>query len=81
MSSIWDRFENWIFWGVTSVLTALSAGIWWVIRQVFTNHQQIELMQQEFKHRDQLRAEDREDMAEVKDSVKRIEKYILEDRL
>lgn len=78
--SAFDRFEQWIFWFVTAVASALAAGAWWLIRQVFTNQQMIEILQRDLAHRDQLRAEDRERMANVEAGIERIETYLLEDK-
>lgn len=75
-----DRVEDFIFWALTAGVGAVLGGVWWLIRLIFTNQQQIEMLQQEISHRDQLRREDREDMAEVKASVKRIESVLLEGR-
>jgi hypothetical protein len=58
--------QSLIGWAVVS----FSGGLFWLIRRVFTNQKQIELMQQEAKARDQLRQRDREDLHEVKADVK-----------
>ena len=44
------------------LVVSLLGGIVWLIRRVFTNQQQIELLQQSLKHH-------REDLKEVKDNV------------
>lgn len=75
--SWWDRLDDFIFWAVTSVITGIAAGGLWFIRVVLTNQKQIELMRTEFKHRDQLRAEDREDMAEIKAVVNKIQDHLI----
>lgn len=75
-----DRIEDFIFWALTAGVGAVLGGAWWLVRLIFTNQQQIEMLQQEISHRDQLRREDREDMAEVKASVKRIENVLLGER-
>lgn len=55
-------------WGVAGLL----AGVAWVIRRVFTNHKQIELMQQDQVNRADERRRDREeykaDLSEIKKS-------------
>ena len=80
VSRLLERLEDFIAWGVTGAVGAAAGGVWWLIRQVFTNQKQIEMMREEFRHRDQLRQEDRDDLTEVKDSVKRIESVLLENR-
>ena len=75
--SWWDRLNDFIFWAVTSVVATMVAGAGWFIRAVLTNQKQIELMRAEFKHRDQLRAEDREDMSEIKAVVNKIQDHLI----
>jgi len=58
--------QSLIGWAVITI----AGGLFWLIRRVFTNQKQIELMQQEAKARDQLRQRDREDLHEVKADVK-----------
>lgn len=45
--------------------------------RIFTNQQQIEALQAEIRHRDQLRQEDREQMTEIKTSIERIEGVLM----
>lgn len=73
-----EKLEDYVFWAATSGVAALAAGAWWVLRVVFTNQQSIEMLQAEIKHRDALRAEDREAMTEVRDDVKEIRAWILD---
>lgn len=73
----WDKIEGYVYGGAAALLGAIASGVWWLIRRVFTNQQQIELLTKEIAHRDQLRAEDREDMREVKAGVTRIEDVLL----
>lgn len=75
--TIWGRGEDFLFWAFTGVASAVATGGVWLIRRVLTNQAQLEIVMREFTHRDQLRQEDREDMAEVKASVKRIENVLL----
>lgn len=75
-----EKIEDYVFWAVTAGLTALAAGGWWVLRVVFTNQQSIEMLQAEIKHRDQLRSEDREALAEVRSDVKEIRDWIVDRR-
>ena len=55
---------------VSYVIVTLIAGFLWVIRRVFTNQKQIELLDHEIKARDETRDRDREDMQELKGDVK-----------
>lgn len=75
--TFFDRFEEWLFWIVTSIVGAIAAGVTWLIRTVFTNQKIIELHTREFEHRDQLRNEDRERMANIEAGVARIESVLL----
>lgn len=78
--SAFDRFEQWIFWFVTAVASAVAAGGWWLIRQVFTNQQQIALMQADLTRRDKAREEDRERMQRIEEGIDQITGALLEDR-
>ena len=62
----------------TAVLGAIAAGVGWLIRRVLTNQAEIALLKQHIDARDKLRDEDREAIADVRESVKRIEGWIME---
>ena len=62
---------------ISAVVASLVALIGWLIRVVFTNQKQIELLRTEMRHRDQMRNEDREALSDVRESVKRIEGVIM----
>lgn len=53
-------------WASVTVL----GGLVWVVRRVFTNQKQIELLQADLKAREALRQRDREDILELKSDVK-----------
>lgn len=72
-----EKFDQWVTWIITGALGAISTGSWWIIRQVFTNQQQIDMMRAEIAHRDQLRGEDRERIAKIEKGVDRIETVLL----
>lgn len=57
---------------LASVVLAFISGGVWVVRRVFTNQKQIEMLQAEIKNRDEQRKEDREDLKEVKSDVRSI---------
>lgn len=54
------------------VVTSIAAGGVWIIRRVLTNQKQIEMLQAEIKHRDQIRVQDREDLQDIKTDVKEL---------
>lgn len=64
--------DNVVAWAVT----ATAGGVVWLIRRVFTNQKQIELLQQELKSRDDMRLRDREDMVEIKSDMKEMRQEI-----
>lgn len=70
--AIFERFEQWIFWAVTTLATSLVMAVGWLVRKVLTNEKVIELHEAEFKHRDKLREEDRERMARIEAGQDRI---------
>lgn len=54
------------------VFISVAGGFVWVVRRVFTNQKQIEMLQKEIESRDALRKRDREDLHEVKTDVKEL---------
>lgn len=60
------------------LFVAMAGGIAWLVRTVLTNQKQIALLQQDITSRDKQRAEDREALSDVRESVKRIEGWIME---
>lgn len=58
------------------VVTSTAAGLVWLIRRVFTNQKQIEMLQSEIRHRDDLRKQDRAMLQETRDDVKELRKEI-----
>ena len=72
-----DRFEQWVFWCITTVVATLVGGVGYLVRQVFTDAESIRMLKKEIEHRDQLRAEDREAMEDIRDSVIRIEDVLI----
>lgn len=75
--SWYSRIEDAIFWAVTSAVAAIAGGVGWLIRRVLTNQKQIELLQSEIRHRDQLRSEDRDRMAGIEDGIDEIKSYLI----
>jgi sensor histidine kinase YesM len=60
------------------MVSALFAGITWLIRRVLTNEKQIALLQLEIRDRDERRQEDREIMQEIKSDLKEVKRDIIE---
>lgn len=58
------------------LLVSMAAGVLWLIRRVLTNQAQIEMMQTELRHRDELRKADRTAMQEMRDEMREIRKDI-----
>ena len=75
--NIFDRIEDILYWAATAILTACAGGAWWLLRLLFTNQQQIELIRADLAHRVIQREEDREQMAEIKTSVGAIEQLLM----
>lgn len=78
--TLWQRIEEASTGLITAGVAGVVSGALWVIRRVLTNQAQIEMLQREITHRDNLRKEDREALGEVRDSVKRIENVLLSER-
>ena len=65
-------------WNIgTAIITAIGAGILWLVRRVLTNQAEIALLRQHIEARDKVREEDREAIGEVRNSVNRIEAWIM----
>lgn len=63
---------------IGSLVSAVFAGITWLIRRVLTNEKQIALLQLEIRDRDVRRQEDREIMQEIKADLKEVKRDIIE---
>jgi hypothetical protein len=63
---------------IGAALLAIGGGIGWLVRRVLTNQAEIAMLKQHLESRDELRREDREALGDVRDSVKRIEGWIME---
>lgn len=72
------HIEQTIVWAFTAMLAAVASGAWWLIRQIFTNQQQIELLRADLKSREKQREEDRERMTKIEDGVETIRKVLME---
>ena len=63
-----------------AMFLSVGSALTWLVRRVLTNQQQNALLEQEIKHRDTQRKEDREALSDVRDSVKRIEDVLMKGR-
>ncbi len=77
---MWQRWEEMAWHAVPAVIGAIGAACIWVVRRLLTNQAQIELLKAEIQHRDQLRSEDREALAEVRSDVKEIRSALIGDK-
>lgn len=57
---------------LTYIVTALIAGTAWLIRMVFTNHKQIEMLKQEIQYRNSVLEELREEQKELRRVLQRL---------
>ncbi len=62
----------------TAAVVAIGGGVAWLVRRVLTNQAEIAMLKQHLDTRDKQRDEDREALGEVRDSVKRIDGWIME---
>jgi|GEM_PF-5821145 len=62
---------------VTWIVVTAAGGAVWLVRRVFTNQKQLEMMQAELRQREEMRQRDRDDLQEVKRDVKEINKHVL----
>ncbi|ABF64039.1 hypothetical protein TM1040_1306 [Ruegeria sp. TM1040] len=60
---------------VTAITGAASGGVW-LVRRIFTNQKQIEMLQQSLEARDKQRDEDREAFSEVRKDVREIREIL-----
>lgn len=65
-----DRIEQAGTSLVMALITACGGGLLWLVRRVVTNQKQIEMLQAEIRHRDEMRKADRDAVKEIKDDVK-----------
>ena len=61
---------------VAWVVVAIAGGLMWLVRRVFTNQKQIEMLQADLSAREELRQRDRADFKEVKSDVKEMRREI-----
>ncbi|AUQ54522.1 hypothetical protein [Phaeobacter inhibens] len=59
-----------------TAMTAAASGAVWLVRRIFTNQKQIEILQQSLEARDKQRDEDREALSEVRTDVREIREFL-----
>jgi hypothetical protein len=64
--------SDYIYQIYIAILSALVAGVTWLIRRVLTNQAEIALLQQEIKTRDLRRDEDREILLRLEGTVDKL---------
>lgn len=72
-----DKLEGAAESAQTWVVTFVLGGIAWLIRRVFTNQKQIEMLQSELRTREKLRNEDRERIASIETDVREIKSHLI----
>ena len=65
--------ESAIGWAVVGMF----GGIAWLVRRVFTNQKQIEMLSKEVKSRDEMRQRDREDVTAMREDFKELRKDVM----
>ncbi len=59
-----------------AAIIGVATGLGWIVRRVFTNQKQVEILREALHMRDELRKEDRETVLEIKDDVKDLTKTV-----
>ncbi|KXF92255.1 hypothetical protein [Phaeobacter inhibens] len=59
-----------------TAMTAAASGVVWLVRRIFTNQKQIEILQQSLEARDKQRDEDREALSDVRTDVREIREFL-----
>lgn len=72
-----EKFEDFAFWAVTAVLTAITTFVGYLVRTIFTNQQEIQLLKETLETREKQRDEDRERWARIEDNVAQINRVLM----
>lgn len=75
-----DKLEGVLTYVITAIIGCVGTGIWWLVRRALTDQKRIDLLQQDLEDRDRQRSEDREQIKEIRESVRRVESWIFEGR-
>jgi uncharacterized membrane protein (DUF106 family) len=68
--SVAERIEQFSGALTTGAAAALISFVIWIVRRVFTNQKQIEMLQREIQFRDKSREEDRQLIRETREDVR-----------
>ena len=68
--------ENLITSLFVSCIVSVGSAVIWLVRRVFTNQKQLELLQQEMAHREKSREEDRQLIRDTRNDVTEIGRRI-----
>jgi hypothetical protein len=68
--SLVERVEQFSGALATAAAATVISTVFWIVRRVFTNQKQIEMLQREIQFRDKTRDEDRELIRETRDDVR-----------
>ena len=72
-----EKFEDFAFWAVTAILTAITTFVGYLVRTIFTNQQEIQLLKETLETREKQRDEDRERWARIEDNVSQINRVLM----
>ena len=73
-AEVFQKVSESVFgWAFVGIL----GGLGWLVRMVFTNHKQIELLQHELRSREEMRERDRQDLQDVKTDVRELRDRLL----
>jgi len=78
MTYLLNKAEDIIFWAMTSILGSAAVAGGWLVRRVFTNQQEIEMLKADLKHREQLCNEDRDRITNIEKGVATIQEILME---
>lgn len=70
--SLIERIEQASTGLVVTAITGAASGGAWLVRRIFTNQKQIEMLQKSLEDRDRQRDEDREALADIRTDVREI---------
>lgn len=73
------RLDEFVFWAITGLISALAGAVWWFVRIVFTNQAEIKLMTQHLQNRDEQRKEDRERLSSIETSIRDVQVFLMGD--
>lgn len=74
LDTVFTVLQNLASW----VFIAVAGGIWWLVRRILTNQQEIEILRREMAFRDEVRLRDRDDIAEMRNHVKEVRDMLIE---